>query len=62
MKEMSYHVSDFAELYPVWPIVKFSMAPTGTAKDNRMNLFTKCVTALLREILYVDDKAKIATI
>ncbi len=27
-----------------------------------MNLFAKCVTALLEEILYVDDTAKIATI
>jgi hypothetical protein len=62
MKETSYHVSDFAGLYPVLPIIKISMAPTGTAKDERMNLFTKCVTALLGEILYVDDTAKIATI
>ncbi len=38
------------------------MAPTGAAKDKRMNLFTKCITALLREILYVDNNAKIATI
>jgi hypothetical protein len=27
-----------------------------------MNLFTKCVTALFGEILYMDDTAKIATI
>ncbi len=38
------------------------MAPTGGAKDETMNLFTKCVTALYGEILYVDDTAKIATI
>jgi hypothetical protein len=38
------------------------MAPTGAAKDKRMNLFTKCVTALLREILYVDNTAQIASI
>jgi hypothetical protein len=62
MKEICYHVSDFAGLYPVWPIIKFSMAPMGVAKDKRINLFTKCVTALLGEILYVDDTAKIATI
>jgi hypothetical protein len=62
MKEMSYHVSDFAGLYPVWPIIKFSMTPTGMGNDKRMNLFTKCVTALLRDILHVDDMAKIATI
>jgi hypothetical protein len=62
MKETTYHVSDFAGLYPVWPIIEFSMAPTGTAKDKRMNLFTKCVTALLGEILYVDNTSQIAII
>ncbi len=62
MKETSHHVSDFAGLYPVWPIIKFSMAPTRATKDKRMNLFTKCVTALLKEILYVNNMAKIATI
>jgi hypothetical protein len=62
MKETSYHVSDFAGLYPIWPIIEFSMAPTGAAKDKRMNLFTKCVTALLGEILYVNDTVQIATI
>jgi hypothetical protein len=62
MKETSYHVSDFAGLYPVWLIIESSMAPTGTSKDERMNSFTKCMTALLGEILYVDDTAQIATI
>ncbi len=62
MKETSYHVTDFAGLYPVWPIIEFSMVPTGAAKDKRMNLFMKCVTALLGEILFVDKMAKIATI
>jgi hypothetical protein len=57
MKETSYHLSDFAGLYPVWPTIKFSMAPTGVVKDKRMNLFTKCVTALLGEILYVNNTA-----
>jgi hypothetical protein len=38
------------------------MAPTGEMKDNRMTSFTKCVVALLGEILYVNDTAKIATI
>jgi hypothetical protein len=38
------------------------MAPTGAAKDERINSFIKCKTAFLREILYVDDTAKIATI
>jgi hypothetical protein len=62
MKEMSYHVTDFAGLYPVWPIIEVSMAPTGAAKDERMNSPTKCITALLGEILCVDHMAKIATI
>ncbi len=38
------------------------IVPTGEAKDNRMNSFTKCMVVLLREILYVNDTAKIATI
>jgi hypothetical protein len=38
------------------------MAPTGAAKAKRMNSFTKCVTALLGEILYVNDTAQITTI
>jgi hypothetical protein len=38
------------------------MAPTGVGKDERMNLFMKCITALLGEILYKDNTAKIATI
>ncbi len=62
MKETSYHVTDFAGLYPVWPIIEFSMAPMGTTKDKWMSSFTKCVTALLGETLYVDKKAMIALI
>jgi hypothetical protein len=62
MKETPYHVMDFGGFYPVWPIVKFSMAPTGTSKDKRMTLFIKCVTALLGEMLYVDEMAMIAPI
>ncbi len=60
MKETSFHVTNFAGLYPVRPIIEFSMAPTGTTKDERMSSFTKCVTALLGEMLYVDEKAMIA--
>jgi hypothetical protein len=62
VKETSYHVTDFAGLYPVWPIFEFLMALTGETKDDRMTSFTKCVVVLLGEILYVDDTAKIATI
>jgi hypothetical protein len=49
MKKTSYHVTDFAGLYPIWPIIEFSMAPTGEAKKDRMNLFVKCVAALFGE-------------
>jgi hypothetical protein len=38
------------------------MAPTGETKDDRMISFSKCVVALLGEILYIEDTAKIATI
>jgi hypothetical protein len=62
MKATSYHVMDFAGLYPVWPIIEFLMAPTGEAKDNRMTSFIKCVVALFGEILYINNTAKIATI
>jgi hypothetical protein len=62
MEETSYHVIDFAGLYPIWPIVELSMSPTGNTKDERMSSFTKCVTALLGKMLYVDSKAMIAPI
>jgi hypothetical protein len=55
-------LTDFAGLYPVWPIVKFSMAPNGATKDERMKSFIKCVTALLGEMLYVVDMVMIAPI
>jgi hypothetical protein len=38
------------------------MVPTGASKDERMVSFTKCVTALLGEMLYVNDTAMIAPI
>jgi hypothetical protein len=60
MKKTAYHVTDFAGFYPVWPIIEFSMAPTGATKDKRMTLFIKCVRALLGEMLYVnkmDDRS-----
>jgi hypothetical protein len=34
MKEKNYHVTDFAGLYLVWPIIEFSMSPTMMAKDD----------------------------
>jgi hypothetical protein len=51
MKATSFHVTDFAGLYLVWPIIEFLMVPTGEAKDDRMNSFIKCVAALFGEIL-----------
>jgi hypothetical protein len=62
LKETAYHVIDFAGFYPIWPIVEFSMAPTGASKDERMASFIRCVTALLGKMLYVDDTAMIAPI
>ena len=38
------------------------MAPTRATKHERMTSFIKCVTALLGEMLYVDDMAMIAPI
>jgi hypothetical protein len=38
------------------------MAPTRATKHERMTSFIKCVTALLGEMLYVDDTAMIAPI
>jgi hypothetical protein len=61
-EETSYHIIDFAGLYPVWPIVKFPMSPTGNTTDKRISSFTKCITALLGEMLYIDSKAMIAPI
>jgi hypothetical protein len=57
MKEKCYHVEDFAGLYPVWPIIKFSMAPSGASKDERMNSISKCIVGLFDEILHMDDMA-----
>ncbi len=56
----SFHVEDFAGLYPVWPIVEVAILSTGNAKEERMNMFVKCITLLFDEILYVDDTAGIA--
>jgi hypothetical protein len=62
MKEVADHVTDFAGLYPVWSIVKFSMVPNGATKEERMASLIKCVMALLREMWYVDNAAMIAPI
>jgi hypothetical protein len=62
LKETAYHVIDFAGFHPIWPIIEFSMTPTGASNDERMASFTRCVTALLGKMLYVDDTAMIAPI
>ncbi len=68
LKEMSaghltkFHVKDFAGLFPVWPIVEFTLAPSGTSKDERMTQYVGCRSALFGEILLVDEKAAIAPI
>ena len=38
------------------------MAPTGASKDERMASFTRCITALLGEMLYVENIVMIAPI
>jgi hypothetical protein len=40
-----FHVEDFVGLYPAWPIVEVAISPTGNAKEERMNMFVKCITA-----------------
>ncbi len=56
----AFHVEDFIGLYPAWPIVEVAILPTGNTKEERMNMFVKCIIALFGEILYVDDTACIA--
>ncbi len=53
-------MEDFAGLYPAWPIIEEAISPIGNAKEERMNMFVKCITALFGEILYIDDSACIA--
>jgi hypothetical protein len=56
----AFHVEDFVGLYPAWPIVKVAILPTGNAKEERMNMFVKCITSLFGKIIFVDDTACIA--
>ncbi len=53
---------DFAGLFPVWPIVKFALAPSSASKEKRMTQYVRCISALFGEILLVDEKAAIAPI
>jgi hypothetical protein len=56
----SFHVEDFAGLYPVWPIVEVAISPTGNAKEERMNMLVKCIMLLFSKILYINNTAGIA--
>jgi hypothetical protein len=57
-----FHVEDFAGLFPIWPIVKLTLAPSGASKDKRMTQYVHTVLALFGKILFVDEKAAIAPI
>jgi hypothetical protein len=61
-QESRFHVEDFVGLFPSWPIIELSIAPTGSTKDERMMNFVRCFAALLAEIKHVDDSAAIAPI
>jgi hypothetical protein len=61
-QESRFHVEDFVGLFPSWPIIKMSIAPTGSTKDERMTNFVQCFASLFTEIKYVDDTAAIAPI
>ena len=39
--KIEYIVHDFAGLYPVWPIIEFSLAPAGATKDEWMSQFMR---------------------
>jgi hypothetical protein len=56
----AFHEEDFVGLYPAWPIAEVAILPTGNEKEERMNMFVKCISLLFGEILYVDDTAAIA--
>jgi hypothetical protein len=56
----AFHVEDFIGLYPAWPIVEVAISPTGNSKEERINMFVKCITGLFGEILHVDNTACIA--
>jgi hypothetical protein len=61
-QEQQFNVEDFIGLFPAWPIIELSIAPTRSTKDKRMPSFLCCFAALFNEIKYVDDTAAIAPI
>jgi hypothetical protein len=56
----TFRVEDFVGLYPAWPIMEVAILPTGNAKDEKINMFMKCITSLFGKILDVNDAAAIA--
>jgi hypothetical protein len=38
-QESRFHVEEFVGLFPSWPIIEMSIAPTGSTKDERMTNF-----------------------
>ena len=61
-QEQRFHVEDFIGVFPAWPIIELSIAPTGSTKDEQMTSFLRCFAALFNEIKYVDNTAVIAPI
>jgi hypothetical protein len=61
-QESGFHVKEFVGLFPSWPIIEMSIAPTGSTKDERMTNFVRCFASLFAEIKYVDDTVAIAPI
>jgi hypothetical protein len=57
-----FHVEEFLGLFPLWPIIKMSIAPAGNTKDKRMTSFVKCFTSLFAKIQYVNDSTAITPI
>ncbi len=37
------HVEDFAGLFPVWPIIKLALAPSGASKEERMTQYVHSI-------------------
>ncbi len=60
--EKMFHMEDFVDLYPVWPIIEIAISPSGNTKDDMMNHFVKCCMSLFTKMLYVDDSTAIVPI
>ena len=49
-QEPRFHVEECVGLFPLWPIIKMSIAPAGNTKDKRMTSFVKCFASLFAKI------------